>query len=89
MPTPDKDDLIEQMLSELRQAQNAGATPPEGSQEAGAQTSSSSSVPSPVVAPLPGYCTCLSISRDPLCVHHGDVDKVVAPLPESQQTETP
>jgi len=22
------------------------------------------------------YCTCLSISRDPLCVYHGDVDKV-------------
>lgn len=22
------------------------------------------------------FCTCLSISRDPLCPHHGDVDKV-------------
>lgn len=26
------------------------------------------------------YCTCLSISRDPLCMHHGDVDKVASVL---------
>jgi hypothetical protein len=26
-------------------------------------------------------CTCLSISRDPLCVFHGDVDKVQAVYP--------
>ena len=27
------------------------------------------------------FCTCLSISRDPLCVYHGDVDKVLATNP--------
>jgi hypothetical protein len=26
-------------------------------------------------------CTCLSISRDPLCEHHGDIDKVKALAP--------
>jgi hypothetical protein len=28
------------------------------------------------------HCTCLSISRDPLCWYHGDVDKVTALFPE-------
>lgn len=30
------------------------------------------------IKPITMYCTCLSISRDPLCVYHGDVDKVKA-----------
>lgn len=34
------------------------------------------------------YCTCLSISRDPLCVFHGDVDKVAALPPSSVAQET-
>jgi very-short-patch-repair endonuclease len=33
-------------------------------------------------------CTCLSISRDPLCVYHGDVDKV-RPVPEAPLPSEP
>lgn len=38
-------------------------------------------------------CTCLSISRDPLCAFHGDVDKIAAiaaasvPSPPAQPKE--
>lgn len=31
--------------------------------------------------PAPPRCTCLSISRDPLCVFHGDTDKRAPPAP--------
>jgi hypothetical protein len=33
------------------------------------------------------FCTCLSISRDPLCVYHGDVDKVRMTVAETFSAE--